>query len=144
MVFLDEATSALDEQNEAKLYAWLKAAALDAYVSVGHRASLFRSVSQSVSQRAAHAVGRKNDRVRPFRCRFGVWCRCFSCFFASCVSWCFLCACNTATIFVRVCVCVCVCVCWVSRCLLFLCVRLMIAVLPTMLIFRERIGQSCV
>eukprot|EP00903_Cladosiphon_okamuranus_P008953 g8567.t2 len=42
MVFLDEATSALDEQNEAKLYAWLQAAALDAYVSVGHRASLFK------------------------------------------------------------------------------------------------------
>ncbi|CAN0331776.1 unnamed protein product, partial [Hapterophycus canaliculatus] len=42
MVFLDEATSALDEQNEAKLYAWLQAKTLDAFVSVGHRASLFR------------------------------------------------------------------------------------------------------
>lgn len=42
MVFLDEATSALDETNEAKMYAWVKAAAGDAFVSVGHRASLFR------------------------------------------------------------------------------------------------------
>ena len=41
-VFLDEATSALDETNEAKLYAWLNASAVDAFVSVGHRASLFR------------------------------------------------------------------------------------------------------
>lgn len=32
----------MDEQNEAKLYAWLKAEALDAFISVGHRASLFR------------------------------------------------------------------------------------------------------
>ena len=41
-VFLDEATSALDETNEAKLYAWLNASGVDAFVSVGHRASLFR------------------------------------------------------------------------------------------------------
>ncbi|CAN0130773.1 unnamed protein product [Ectocarpus sp. 6 AP-2014] len=41
-VFLDEATSALDEENEAKVYSWLRTAALDAFVSVGHRASLFR------------------------------------------------------------------------------------------------------
>lgn len=41
-VFLDEATSALDEANEAKLYAWVQASAADAFVSVGHRASLFR------------------------------------------------------------------------------------------------------
>lgn len=42
VVFLDEATSALDEKNETKLYEWLKASRVDAFVSVGHRASLFR------------------------------------------------------------------------------------------------------
>ena len=42
MVFLDEATSALDEANESRLYSLLQAVGVDAYVSVGHRASLFR------------------------------------------------------------------------------------------------------
>lgn len=42
MVFLDEASSALDEVNEAKLYGWVRNGGVDAFVSVGHRASLFR------------------------------------------------------------------------------------------------------
>lgn len=42
VVYLDEATSALDEANEAKLYHWVQTAGVDAFISVGHRASLFR------------------------------------------------------------------------------------------------------
>ncbi|CAM9735596.1 unnamed protein product [Sphacelaria rigidula] len=42
VVFLDEATSALDEANEAKLYQWVQTSGVDAFVSIGHRSSLFR------------------------------------------------------------------------------------------------------
>lgn len=42
MVYLDEATSALDEANEAKMYGIVQTIGVDAYVSVGHRASLRR------------------------------------------------------------------------------------------------------
>ena len=40
MALLDEATSALDDDNEARMYALLRALPDTAYVSVGHRSSL--------------------------------------------------------------------------------------------------------